>query len=71
MGKKFGVSFSWKRATSISAAKAKLSRQTGIPLTRQGRQRKIGSAFGCCIPVFALIILVITAATLVGSNFIL
>jgi hypothetical protein len=42
MGKKFGFSFSWKRAVGISAAKNKISRSIGIPLTKQGRQRKIG-----------------------------
>ena len=34
--------FSWKRATGISAAKSKISRSIGIPLTKSGRQRKIG-----------------------------
>lgn len=47
MGKKFGVSFSAKRAFGISSAKSKISRATGIPTTRQGRQRKIGQAVGC------------------------
>ena len=45
-----GLSFSWKRATGLSAAKAKLSRQIGVPLTRAGRQRKAGKAIGCCVP---------------------
>jgi hypothetical protein len=44
-----GLSFSWKRAIGISAMKGKFSRQTGIPLTRSGRQRKMGRAMGCCI----------------------
>ncbi|MCR4427442.1 MAG: hypothetical protein NUW23_14865 [Firmicutes bacterium] len=39
--------FSWKRAIGLSAAKAKLSRRIGIPLTRSGRQRKFGAAAGC------------------------
>lgn len=42
MGKKFGFSFSWKRAVGISAAKGKLSRMLGVPLTRSGRERKLG-----------------------------
>jgi hypothetical protein len=50
-----GLSFSWKRATGLSAAKAKLSRQIGIPLTRSGRQRKIGAATGCAVP-FAFVV---------------
>ncbi len=47
MGKNFGFSFSYKRALGISAAKGKLSRAIGIPLTKQGRQRKFGQAMGC------------------------
>jgi len=53
MGRKKGIpglSFSWKRAIGLSSAKAKLSRDLGIPLTRSGRQRKVGNAVGCCIP---------------------
>ncbi len=37
-----GLSFSWKRALGIGAAKGHLSRAIGIPLTRQGRERKAG-----------------------------
>ena len=39
-----GLSFSWRRALGISAAEARLSRRIGVPLTRQGRQRKLGRA---------------------------
>lgn len=35
--------FSWKRFIGISALKSKISRQIGIPLTKSGRQRKIGA----------------------------
>ena len=49
-----GLSFSWKRALGISAAKGRLARQIGIPLTRSGRQRKAGAAFGCCITLGTL-----------------
>lgn len=42
MGRKFGLSFSWKRAVGISGAKARISRKIGIPLTRSGRERKLG-----------------------------
>ena len=38
--------FSWKRAIGLSAAKARLSRRIGIPLTKSGRQRKLGSLVG-------------------------
>ena len=56
MGRKFGVSFSWKRAVGISGTKARISRKIGIPLTRQGRQRKIGSYMGCCVVIFFLLV---------------
>jgi hypothetical protein len=46
-----GLSFSWKRASGLSAAKSKLSRSLGVPLTKAGRQRKIGAATGCCVPI--------------------
>jgi hypothetical protein len=46
-----GLSFSWRRALGISQAQAKLSRQIGIPLSRGGRQRKIGRMTGCCVPI--------------------
>lgn len=50
-----GLSFSWKRASGLSGAKSRISRKTGIPLTRSGRQRKMGKAMGCCVPfVFIL-----------------
>ena len=39
-----GVSFSWKRALGISEAKRKISKETGIPLTKGGLQRKIGAS---------------------------
>ena len=61
-----GVSFSWKRATGISAAKGKLSRQLGIPLTRSGRQRKLGKAMGCCVP--AAFLLCYGGASLYGAT---
>lgn len=37
-----GLSFSWKRAIGITAAKQKISRKTGIPTTKQGLERKVG-----------------------------
>ncbi len=40
--RKYGFSFSAKRALGISSMKGKIARATGIPTTRQGRQRKIG-----------------------------
>lgn len=38
-----GLSFSLKRALGITQFKQKVSRETGIPLTRGGIERKIGS----------------------------
>ena len=37
-----GLSFSWKRALGITQAKQELARQTGIPTTKSGIERKIG-----------------------------
>ena len=38
-----GVTFSWKRALGITKAKQQIARKTGIPLSKQGLERKIGS----------------------------
>ncbi len=38
-----GVSFSLKRALGITQLKQKISRETGIPMSKQGVERKIGS----------------------------
>lgn len=46
--------FSWKRAMGVTKAKNKISRKTGIPFTKSGRQRKVGKALtggGCLIQV--------------------
>lgn len=55
--------FSWKRAIGITAAKQKISRTTGIPLTKSGRQRKVGKMMGCAtflvVPlILALVVLI-------------
>ena len=39
-----GVSFSWKRALGVTAAKRSFTRATGIPTTRGGIERKLGGA---------------------------
>ena len=39
-----GLSFSLKRAVGVSAVKQKIAKKTGIPTTKQGLERKIGSA---------------------------
>lgn len=41
-----GLTFSWKRALGVTRAKQRVSRATGIPLTRSGRQRKLGRWLG-------------------------
>lgn len=41
-----GLTFSWKRATGVTAAKRKIAKATGIPTTKAGRQRKLGKLFG-------------------------
>lgn len=42
--KTYGFSFSLKRALGISGIKQIFARQTGIPTTRQGLERKIGAS---------------------------
>ena len=39
-----GLSFSLKRAVGVSALKQKEARKTGLPLTKQGLERKVGSS---------------------------
>lgn len=39
-----GVSFSWKRVLGITQAKQKFARQTGIPTSKAGLERKLGKA---------------------------
>lgn len=64
MAKKFkipGVSFSAKRALGISKMQSKISRDIGVPLSKSGRQRKIGAATGCAVmivPVLATLLIV-------------
>lgn len=40
--RKYGLSWSWKRAVGLSGLKGKVSRKTRIPLTTSGRERKVG-----------------------------
>ena len=41
---KFGFSFSWKRALGVTSAKQRFARQTGIPTTKSGMERKVGKS---------------------------
>jgi hypothetical protein len=52
-----------------AAAKARLSRQIGIPLTRSGRQRKLGAMMGCAVPVAVMVICVLAALTFAWEKF--
>ena len=38
-----GLSFSWKRALGITQAKRDFTKSTGMPTTKAGIERKIGS----------------------------
>lgn len=40
---KYGLSFSWKRLLGITSTKQKFARQTGIPTSRAGMERKLGA----------------------------
>jgi len=58
--RKYGFSFSWKRALGISSARNKLARMTGIPTTRSGLERKVGRAVtggGCLLLILLFIAL--------------
>lgn len=59
--------FSWRRLTGVSAAKSRLSRKLGVPLTRSGRQRKLGrmvSSGGCLIALSIGAVLLVTLLAL-------
>lgn len=59
--------FSWKRFVGVSRAKSKISRSIGIPLSRSGRQQKVGRMVtgGCLLPLLAgLAALVVLARVL-------
>lgn len=61
--------FSWKRATGISAAKSRVSRKIGIPLTKSGRQRKLGAAMGgCLLPILLTLLFVIALSVTVFAK---
>ena len=39
-----GITFSWKRLLGLDQIKRNIAKQTGIPMTQAGIERKIGSA---------------------------
>jgi len=65
-----GLSFSWKRATGVTAAKRSFAKATGIPTTKGGQQRKIGrmaTGGGCLIHVLtALSFIALFAMWIIG-----
>lgn len=51
--------FSWKRLLGISRIKSNISRKTGIPLTKSGREQKIGRMVTKgCMSVFGIFVLI-------------
>ena len=61
--------FSWNRFLGVSAAKARISRKIGIPLTKSGREQKIGRMItrGGCVVVLIIPLLIITAGIILIS----
>jgi hypothetical protein len=58
--------FSWKRAVGVTRAKTRLSRKIGIPLTKSGRQRKVGrmvTGGGCLLTALMIGSAALAAAT--------
>lgn len=47
--------FSWKRFLGISGFEARISRKTGIPFTKTGRERRVGAALGPLVPLGILL----------------
>jgi hypothetical protein len=50
--------FSWKKLSGYSGAKSKVSRKIGIPLTKSGRNQKVGKIVtkGCLGMLVALVL---------------
>jgi hypothetical protein len=60
--------FSWNRLLGITRLKSSISRATGMPLTRSGRERKIGRMItggGCALTIGAVALLGLLAMMLV------
>lgn len=60
--------FSWKKLSGISGVKSNVSRKIGIPLTKSGRNQKIGRIVskGCLgiivamtIPILILVVIIL------------
>ena len=37
-----GLTFSWKRALGVTKAKQQIAKATGVPMSKQGVERKVG-----------------------------
>lgn len=62
--------FSWKRLVGISRVKSDISRVIGVPLTKSGRQRKIGrivTGGGCLLPVLLVAAGMLSLALLIAG----
>ncbi len=60
--------FSWKRLLGVTRAKSRISRMTGIPWTKSGRERKIGrmvTGGGCMLVLLAGGVLPLAAAVVI------
>ena len=49
--------FSLNSAMDVTRAKQIIFRKAGVPLTKSGRQRKLGGMMACCLPMFLLLLL--------------
>jgi hypothetical protein len=65
-----GLSFSWRRAIGLTRLENKISRETGIPLSRSGRQRKVGELAMHFIGWVVMVGVPVTAAYLLFKGYI-
>lgn len=67
MGRKYGLSFSWKRLLGISALRGNIARATGIPTTRNGMERKLGAYVLSGCGVVFLVVIAFSVSVLIGT----
>jgi len=57
-----GLSFSWKRAVGLTAARQSIARRIGVPTTLGGIERRIGRlGTRGCLPVVSVWLFVVAA----------
>lgn len=62
---------SWKSMTGVTSAKRKIANATGIPTTKQGREKKVdtmlttGAGGGCSVCVFLTVLAIVLLALLI------